>query len=200
MAEATPSALTALIFVPGAWHSPNCYDPVVDHLKSSTDGNTPSSTFDIVKISLPSISCPRTSPSMTSWEPDINAVLDVLELEVSKSAQDCENKSNKSNVLVVSHSYGSLVANEALGSLMLSHPQISSRITLQHLILCGFMMDAGGSMRDKASTEPYPGLWDVRGDIVYPSAPAADWFYHDLPVHEQRRLGEDLEELYMPLA
>ena len=149
MAEATPSALATLIVVPGAWHSPQCYDPVVEHLQSSINGITPSSTFNIIKIPLPSVSCPRTSPSMISWEPDVNAILDVLIFEVSKLTHDCQNKYNKLNVLVVSHSYGSFVADEALGSLISSHPQIASTRTLQHLILCGFMMNTGGAMRNK---------------------------------------------------
>ena len=118
MAEANPSApaLTTLIFVPGAWHSPTCYDPVIEHLESSTNnGNrtTRGATYNVVKVPLPSISCPRTSPSMTSWQPDVDAVLHVLESEIiSMSATDgCENDQNNiKDVRVISHSYGSLEA------------------------------------------------------------------------------------------
>ena len=202
MAEATasPPALTTLIFIPGAWHLPTCYDPVIEHLKSGSNGSSPNASYNIVKIPLPSVSCPPSSLSMTSWQPDVDAVLHVLEAEMAKSASCGENKGYSRNVLVISHSYGSLVANEALGCLNLSRTKASTKTNLQQLILCGFILDVGSAMRDKASSAPYPGLWDVRGEIVYPSSDAPDWFYQDLSEPERRNCTKNLEGKYMPLA
>jgi hypothetical protein len=130
---------------------------------------------------------------MSSWQPDVDAVLHVLEIEISKLANATQNENNNKDMLVISHSYGSLVVNEALGLLISSYLPAVSKINLRHLILCGFVLDAGSAIRDKDSTAPYPGLWDVREDIVYLSANAADWFYHDLPQQEQRKRMKSLE-------
>ena len=199
MTEATPSASTTLIFVPGAWHTPACYSAVIGRLNSTSNNNNPPATFNVVLVSLSSVSCSRTSLSMTSWQPDIDAVLQTLQHEVLSTANENERKSNVKNVLVVSHSYGSLVANEALGTLISSHPQMGSRINLRHLILCGFVLNAGGAIRDQKSTALYPSLWDVREDIVHASE-AAYWLYHDLPEDEQQAYSKSLEGNYMPLA
>lgn len=204
MAEGTSSVLaspaTTLILVPGAWHTPSCYDLVIDHLKSTSSSSTSGATYNVVRVPLPSLSCSHTSVSVSSWQPDVDAVSHVLESEISKSANSREKENNNKTVLVISHSYGSLVANEALGLFISSYSSVDWKTNLRHLILCGFVLDAGSAIRDKDSTAPYPDLWDVKEDIVYSSADASNWFYHDLPEHEQQKYMKSLEGKYMPLA
>jgi hypothetical protein len=169
-----------LVFVPGGWHAPSCYDAVIDHLQQNHRG-----IYTIEKVSLPSLNCPRDSGSMQAWQPDIEAI---------KSQVSTALTTTNTRVIAVSHSYGSLVSNEALGDLPLTnHPR------LRHIIMCGFILPRGMSLRGSKPAGAYPPLWDVQGDVVYANDPVKH-FYHDLPLHDQEKLARELKERYMPLV
>lgn len=188
----TPPAPTTMIFVHGAWHHASCFDPLINSLRSNNTGIDFESIYSVVKVSLPSTSCPTDSLSMVSWQPDVDAVLQTLDSQISRPVDGHKREVDNKNILVTSHSYGSLVANEAIWSLLSSEPEVTTRMNLKHLILCDFNFEAGEAIRNPATTDPYPGLWDVKGNIVYTSADAADWFYHDLTEEEKQKYAKEL--------
>lgn len=123
---------------------------------------------------------------MDNWQPDVDVV--------HTSILSALTTTTPTNVVAISHSYGSLVTNEALGAIPVTY-----RSRLKHIILCGFLLPQGLSLRGNNPDAPYPALWAVRDDIVYTNDPAGH-FYHDLSAQDQEKFAGQLEGRYMPLA
>lgn len=86
----------ALIFVPGAWHSPDAFDEVIALLAAKG--------FTSHKIYTPSVG---NSPPVSSIQPDVEAIRAVALAEMQKGQ----------NVTVVCHSYGGVPTSAALKGL-----------------------------------------------------------------------------------
>jgi pimeloyl-ACP methyl ester carboxylesterase len=82
-----------LIFVPGAWHSPDSFDPTTTELKELG--------YTVHGINLPSVGA---KPHLKSFTPDVEAVKSTLN-KVLSSGKD---------VVMLYHSYGGAVGSEAL--------------------------------------------------------------------------------------
>ncbi|KPI43218.1 uncharacterized protein AB675_6905 [Cyphellophora attinorum] len=88
----TPS-LPTLIFIPGAWHLPACYGPII-HLLSTKHN------FRCVPITLPST---QGDPCAT-FKDDLDATRVAIAAETSAGK----------DVVLIAHSYGGMVANSAI--------------------------------------------------------------------------------------
>lgn len=82
------------LFVPGAWHLPAYFDPLITHL--SNHG------YSSVAVTLPAV---NSSPAATSLQPDVSAVADALTALLDDG----------SDVVLVMHSYGGMVGTDAVG-------------------------------------------------------------------------------------
>lgn len=82
------------LFVPGAWHLPPYFDPLISYL--SAHG------YPSVAVTLPAV---NSSPAVTSLQPDVDAAVAAL----------AETLSEGSDVVVVMHSYGGMVGTDAVG-------------------------------------------------------------------------------------
>lgn len=169
---AAHSSPITLIFVPGAWHSPKCYDRLVDILE---DGTSP---YKCVPVTLPSVGASEGSLSRTTWQPDIAAVSGAIQHAISSG----------SRVVVIAHSYGSIPANEALRGV--------DRGKASLLIISGFLYDVGTSILS-AGEGRVPPVCDIVGEIVLAKDPN-HYLYHDVPEAEQVLSAEGLE--LMPLV
>ncbi|KAL3451764.1 hypothetical protein BJX65DRAFT_303495 [Aspergillus insuetus] len=113
-----------IIFVPGAWHSPNCYAKLLAPLESA--GYTTS------LMHLPAV---KPSNPQTSFSSDVQAIRNPI-IEAVEAAQ---------KVLLVVHSYGGIPASEAVRDL-----DIASRAKrglpggVSHLFYCcSFLIPKG---------------------------------------------------------
>ncbi|KAH8427553.1 alpha/beta hydrolase [Aspergillus melleus] len=82
-----------LIFIPGSWHKPICYDPVIKLLQDQHD-------LKCIAITLPSTSG---DPAAT-FKDDVDVARAAIADEISHGR----------NVVVVAHSYGGMVGNSAI--------------------------------------------------------------------------------------
>jgi pimeloyl-ACP methyl ester carboxylesterase len=160
------SSKPTLVLVHGAWHSPSHFAALTRYLESN--GYTVEAPY------LPSMHADDiTKITMTE---DIAAVRTCL-LKALESA----------DVLIVSHSYGTLPSSGALQGL-----DTASRTSDGHstyvtgfCIIAGLLVPPGHSVASYYGDTPAPPQ-DLRGPILYPKDPPGPGylFYHDIPFDE----------------
>ena len=95
------------VFVCGAWLNTSYYDPLVRALSDAG--------YDSVVVTP---RCLNSKPPSTSFQPDVDAVKEVITDLVEKNI----------DVILVVHSYGGAVGTEAVGALVDSKPEYATRI------------------------------------------------------------------------
>jgi hypothetical protein len=91
--------IRTVLFVPGAWHSPDCFDPVIQRLEAAN--------YKTFKIHLPSVNPPS---HHHDYQADVSHIRAQIEMAIDDGRQ----------IIIVVHSYGSLPANEAIRGLDIS--------------------------------------------------------------------------------
>jgi pimeloyl-ACP methyl ester carboxylesterase len=177
---------TTLVFVPGSWHKPTCYNKVTKILQEKHK-------LKCVAITLPS----TTGNPAATFKDDIDAAREAISSETNDGR----------DVVVIAHSYGGMVGNSAIKDytrprdavdssstpLSTSAPagdtQLSQTPTVGHvigliLIASGFTL-TGLSFMDPFLGHPPPS-WRVNKETGYADlvTPARELFYHDLPAEE----------------
>ena len=157
-----------IIFVHGAWHSPDCFDKVIAFL-SERDYYTR-------KVHLPSVG--RSVP-VTSTGPDTDAVRRAVLAETTKGR----------DVTVVCHSYGGIPASQALQGLgKPSSPDRKGRV-VSFVYLTAFMPLEGLSISNLSAQHPdtksVPLDVTPEGNLVVKKDPSpVPFFYGDLSPEE----------------
>lgn len=121
------SETTTILFVPGAWHGPECFDDVVQRLESLN--------YKTDKVHLPSVN-PRKHHS------DFSA-------DVAQIRKQIENAADKGqSVVVVVHSYGGIPSNEAIKGLDIKTRHLNGlNGGVTHLFFCcSFIITEGQSL------------------------------------------------------
>lgn len=118
---------TTIIFVPGAWHNPDCFDPVVQRLEALH--------YRTDKVHLPSVG---------PLKHYLNFDADVVQIR----SQIEESVNFGQNVVMLVHSYGSLPSNEAVRGLDLkSRQQRGLSGGVSHIFFCcSFVIEEGDSL------------------------------------------------------
>jgi pimeloyl-ACP methyl ester carboxylesterase len=181
------SDLPTLVFVPGSWHKPTCYDKITKILQEKHK-------LRCVAITLPS----TTGNPAATYKDDVDAAREAISSEISGGH----------DVVVIAHSYGGMVGNSAIkgftrprdtvdksSSSALStsapagHTDQSEAPTARHvigliLIASGFTL-TGMSFMDPFFGRPPPS-WRVNKETGYADlvTPPQELFYHDLPADE----------------
>lgn len=93
------------VLVAGSWHTAACFDPLIKTLDDAGYASV------AVKPR-----CLNSSPPATSFQPDADALKEVL---VELRDKD---------VILVMHSYGGLVGTDVVGDLVLNKPEVAARI------------------------------------------------------------------------
>ncbi|KAJ5152206.1 hypothetical protein N7492_010501 [Penicillium capsulatum] len=166
------SHLLTLVFIPGSWHRPTCYDKVIKLLQEQHG-------LKCVAITLPSTAG---NPAATFKE-DLDAARDAIASEITQGR----------DVVVVAHSYGGMVGNSAIkGFAQPRHnasPEQNEARETGHvvgliLIASGFTF-TGLSFMDPFFGHPPPS-WRVNSTTGYAElvTPPRELFYHDLPAEE----------------
>jgi pimeloyl-ACP methyl ester carboxylesterase len=138
------SESTTILLVPGAWHSPECYNAIVEPLTSLD--------YNVEKVHLPSV-----GPS----EHCLNFDADVAQIRAQITrAADLGQK-----VVVVVHSYGGLPANEAIKGLDIKSREQNDLLGgVTHLLFCcSFVVKEGDSLMSTLGGKDLP-WWAVSDD------------------------------------
>jgi len=154
-----------LIFVPGAWHTASTWDKTTALLEPQG--------YKCVCITLPST---LGNPAATFLD-DITAARDAIVAETTQGR----------DVVLVVHSYGSMVGSSAIKGLTKSN---STSTTGGHVV--GYVMIATGfTVTGKCFFDGFPGgvpppIWrlDHEAGFLFLEVPARELFYHDLPEEE----------------
>jgi pimeloyl-ACP methyl ester carboxylesterase len=91
------STKPTFLFVPGAWHLPAYFDPLIKYLASHG--------YPSVAVTLPGV---NSSPAVTSIQSDVDAVADALTALLDSGT----------DVVAVFHSYGGMVGTDAVGKVI----------------------------------------------------------------------------------
>lgn len=167
-----------MVFVPGAWHKPSCYNKIVSILEGVH-------AVKCVAITLPST---QDRPQAT-YKDDIDAARTAITAELLLDR----------DVVVVAHSYGGMVGNSAIRGLTPPKTPSSllgddSRCYVKSIVLIasGFTITGVGFM-DPFFGRPPPS-WRVNKDSGYAElvTPPRELFYHDVT---QGEVDSYIEEL-----
>lgn len=161
---------TTLVFIPGSWHKPLCYEKIIKILKG----------YEIrcVTVTLPST---MDDPS-AGFKEDLDAARVVVEKETDQ----------RRNVIVVAHSYGGMVGNSVIkgfakkqGEREYDNTQdqraVTGKVVGLILIASGFPLE-GLAFMDPLMGRPPP-AWRIdkeSGYAVLNNSPQ-HLFYHDVP-------------------
>ncbi|RVX68509.1 hypothetical protein B0A52_07933 [Exophiala mesophila] len=165
------STSPTLVFVPGAWHKPTCYDKIIHILQDQHH-------LKCVAITLPS----TTDNPNATFKDDVDAARQAIYTETSQGR----------DVVVLARSYGGMVGNSAVKgftrpkSQSTTEPQSSST---GHVI--GIVLIASGyTWTGVAFMDPFfgqpPPSWRVNKETGFAELvlPPQKVFYHDLPAGE----------------
>lgn len=151
---------TTILLVPGAWHSPDCYDLVAQQLEVAG--------YKTDKVHLPSFS-------------PLNHHLD-FEADVSQIRKQIESASNQGQkVVVVAHSYGGIPSNEAIKGLDLKTRQQSGLPGgVSHLFFCcSFIIAEGQSLISAFGGNDLPWFMISEDRLEVNPARPEEIFYND---------------------
>ncbi|KAJ5157959.1 uncharacterized protein N7500_007610 [Penicillium coprophilum] len=151
---------TTILFVPGAWHSPDCYDPVVQRLEAAN--------YKTDKVYLPSVGPVE---HHLSFDADVAQIRTHIE-RAAEAGQE---------VVLIVHSYGGLPASEAIKGLDIKTRQQNGLTGgVSHLFFCtSFVIKEGDSLIGAFGGNDLP--WFIVSDDkleVNPANPKKT-FYHD---------------------
>ncbi|KAF3388824.1 hypothetical protein F1880_004443 [Penicillium rolfsii] len=158
------SSRPRLVLIPGSWHRPSCYDPIIKRLEP---------TLRCVTVSLPSTSF---NPEAT-FKDDLDAARDVISAEMN----------NGRDVVVIAHSYGGMVGNSAIKGF--TKPKNADDNRSGYVI--GLILIASGhTLTGLSFMDPFfgrpPPAWRINNTTGYAELVTSprELFYHDLPEEE----------------
>lgn len=152
--------IRTVLFVPGAWHSPDCFDPVIQRLEATN--------YKTLKIHLPSVNPPS---HHRDFKADVSHIRAQIEMAIDDGRQ----------ILIVVHSYGSLPANEAIRGLDIStRREKGLKGSVAHLFFCcSFIITEGHSLISAFGGNGLPWFMVSEDQLeVQPAAPEKI-FYND---------------------
>lgn len=157
-----------ILYVPGAWHSPDAFDKVIALLSAKR--------FPSRKIHLPSVG---RSPSVSSIEPDVEAIRSAALSEMHQGHDVC----------VVCHSYGGVPTSQALKGLEQPQTAEGGRVSTIIYIAAGLLFegvtfDGAISARGGANESIALNILDDGNILLNKNVNAAHGLYTDLSLEE----------------
>lgn len=159
-------ARPSLVFVPGAWHSPAHFSPVISHL--TTLG------YHCISAALPSTG---SETALASFEPDVEVIRKAVLAELDRGQ----------NVVLVTHSYGGIPGASALSGLSTKYRAAAgfSTSVVAIAMMCSFIVPAGSSLNVVRQGRDIPSWQVYDGDLLSFGPPGPEpLLYHDLPPAE----------------
>ncbi|KAK4499125.1 hypothetical protein PRZ48_009637 [Zasmidium cellare] len=151
-----------VVFVPGAWHNPQCFSLVAKQLRDAG--------YSTNLVTLPSVGA---SPFLEDFQPDVAKIRSAIQKAADQGHE----------VIVVVHSYGGVPSQEAIQGLDL-HTRQKQGLSggVAHIFFCcAFIVPPGQSLVSAFGGEhpPWYGFTEDRQG-VFPLTPA-ETFYNDMP-------------------
>lgn len=134
------SSKPTLIFVPGGWHTPECFSPVTEILSKAG--------YKISSVAHPSIGTElRGEAPLQSWDEDVAAIRET----VLQHLRDGE------EVVLVVHSYGGTVGSEAVKGLNKKDWESSGNIggVVRLVYLAAFALPLGSYLWESTGGKPF---------------------------------------------
>ena len=157
---------TTILFVPGAWHSPQCFSGVGKLLKD--DGG-----YDIKYVVLPSVGYGHKHKNFSQ---DVAKIRERIR-EAADAGQ---------NIVLVCHSYGGVASSDAIKGYDLPSRQKEGQVGgVAHIVYCtSFLIPEGESLQSAFGGQDLP-WYDVSSDQreVLCTSPS-DVFYNDMSENE----------------
>jgi pimeloyl-ACP methyl ester carboxylesterase len=155
------SSKPTIVFVPGAWHSPEGFRLVMDQLQAAG--------YDTKGVTLASVGA---ETPLKDFGPDVEAIQKVLQ-PLADEGKD---------VVLVVHSYGGVIGTEAVRGFAKSDREKEGKNGgVSHLYYCcAFALPEGASLMGGLNNKPLPWfqLNDAE-DLVTPATPI-ETFYNDV--------------------
>lgn len=156
-----------LVFVPGAWHKPSCYDKIIDILKLK---------FTCIAVTLQSTS----GDPKATFEDDIRAARTIIDKEVNQG----------NNVVVIAHSYGGMVGNSSIKGYAKSGTNRDATDRDRGHVIGIVLIASGFTITGLAFMDPFFGIpppqWKKNESTGFAELVGSPryHFYHDLPVDD----------------
>ncbi|KAF2013872.1 alpha/beta-hydrolase [Aaosphaeria arxii CBS 175.79] len=161
-----------IIFIPGAWHPPECFAPTTKLLSNA------GYTVDLIHSALLD---PPENDVPTTYFPDVERIQARMREAISKGYK----------VVLFAHSFGGLSASAAIEGFE-EH--------VQHLILCAAWLLPKGSAPTAFGPDPPWFKLNENKTLVLPVNPQQR-FYHDVPEKEAEKAIASLKPFaYLPLT
>ncbi|KAL6813760.1 Alpha/beta hydrolase family domain-containing protein [Trichoderma sp. SZMC 28015] len=167
------SNFPTLVFVPGAWHSPACYNLIIKPLQEKYK-------LKCVAVTLPS----TTGDPTRTFKDDLDAARKAISDETSCGR----------DVVVVAHSYGGMVGNSAIKDFARPRGTVAKnaqRTTTGYVV--GLILIASGyTFTGLAFMDPFfghpPPQWRVNKETGFADIVVSPrkFFYHDVPEDEAK--------------
>ncbi|CAI7649348.1 unnamed protein product [Penicillium glandicola] len=164
------STLPTLVFIPGSWHKPTCYDEVINLLQGQQK-------FKCTSITLPSTAG---NPEAT-FKDDLDAAREAISAETTHGR----------NVVVIAHSYGGMVGNSAIKGFTRSNfTESQDQIPATGYVIGLILIASGFTLTGLSFMDPFfghpPPSWRVNNETGYAELVASprELFYHDVPADE----------------
>jgi hypothetical protein len=159
---------TVIIFVPGAWHSPDCFNTVIENLEKSGHSTD--------KVYLASVGPPT---HLSDFGGDVEVIRSHILRAVDAGLK----------VVLVAHSYGGVPSSEAIKGLDYETRQKNSEQggVVHIFYCCSFLIEEGHSLTSTMGGRDLP-WYDITQDRfeVNPSTPV-ETFYNDMADDASRR-------------
>jgi len=148
-----------VIFVPGAWHTPEGYGKVMGLLEKEG--------YKCIGVNLASVGA---EPPLKDTSEDIKVIRNAIASEVEQ----------EHDVVVAVHSYGGVPGCDAIKGFTRADQEAKGKKggVVKLLFICAFALPEGMSLMDGLGGTPLP-WFDVKGDELRPIDPR-NIFYNDL--------------------
>jgi pimeloyl-ACP methyl ester carboxylesterase len=159
-------ARASLVFIPGAWHSPEHFSPLMSRLTKFE--------YHCTGTALPSTG---SLFPLTSFQSDVEAIRKVVLAELDRGQ----------NVVLVTHSYGAVPGASALRGLSTKDRTAAGCPTsvVALAMVCSFIAPAGISLLDLRQGRERPAWHAYHGDLLEVGPPGPEsLLYHDIPSAE----------------
>lgn len=160
-------ARPTIVFVPGSWHGPECFQPLMDELAGHG--------FKTTAIALPSNTLDTHAPPATLSD-DTAEVRKAIEAELEVGNDVC----------LIAHSYGAVPASNACRSLGRDARAASGQkaAVVSFVVMTGPLVFPGISFAGDFGNKPSP-IHNIQYPFTKVGEPGPGyWFYHDLPAEE----------------